>query len=76
MARAFLDANRHHMAMEEKHFFPLALQVLTAEDWAEIDTRITNREDPLFGIKVETQFQTLHEAILVFERSGQASPRV
>jgi hemerythrin-like domain-containing protein len=65
LARAFL----------EKHFFPLALQVLTPEDWAEIDRRITDREDPLFGTKVETQFQTLHEAILVLERDGQAPPR-
>jgi hemerythrin-like domain-containing protein len=32
LARAFLDANRHHMAMEERHFFPLALRVLTTED--------------------------------------------
>jgi hemerythrin-like domain-containing protein len=74
LARAFLDANRHHMAMEERHFFPLALQVLTPEDWAEIDRRITDREDPLFGIKVETQFQSLHQAILVLERTGQAPP--
>jgi hemerythrin-like domain-containing protein len=72
LARAFLDTNRRHMAAEEKHFFPLALRVLTAEDWAEIDARITDRADPLFGATVETRFESLHRTILGLDRSDQA----
>ena len=72
LARTFLDTNRRHMAAEEKHFFPLALRVLTPEDWAEIDARITDRTDPLFGATVETRFESLHRTILGLDRSDQA----
>jgi hypothetical protein len=38
----------HHMAMEEKHFFPTALEVLSDDDWAEIDFAVFDRDDPLY----------------------------
>jgi len=39
LARQFLDSEREHMAHEEKVFFPLAKQHLTAADWRDIDER-------------------------------------
>jgi hemerythrin-like domain-containing protein len=70
LARKFVDTNRHHLATEEERFFPLALRVLTAEDWAEIDNQVTDREDPLFGGTVEERFQALHDNILDLERTS------
>ena len=73
LGREFIDTNRRHMAKEEEYFFPLALQVLTAEDWAAIDAQVTDTEDPLFGGKVETRFHALHEKVLELERDELGS---
>lgn len=39
LARNFLDSERGHMAHEEKVFFPIAEQHLTAADWQDIEER-------------------------------------
>ncbi len=70
LARKFIDTNRRHLATEEETFFPLALRVLTDQDWAEIDAQVTDRDDPLFGGAVEERFQALHESILDLERAS------
>ena len=72
MARAFVDTNRAHMALEEEKFFPVALQVLSDEDWAKIDTQVTDQEDPLFGDRIEARFEGLHPSILDLDRSSLA----
>lgn len=64
LARDFVDSNRRHMAIEEEHFFPLALQVLDDEDWAELETRFLSSE-------AEVQLRALHQAILA-QHAGQA----
>ena len=69
LARKFIDTNRRHLVTEEESFFPLALRVLGAQDWAEIDAQVTDREDPLFGGAVEARFHALHESILELERA-------
>ncbi len=48
MAHGFVDSYRRHMAKEETDFFPEALRALTPQEWAEIETRITNPTDPVF----------------------------
>ena len=73
LARKFVDANRRHMAMEEEHFLPAALQVLTEEDWADLEAHVIGRGDPLFGGKVEEHFAALRAAILELERDGHGS---
>lgn len=62
--RAFIDLQMRHMTMEETEFFPLALQLLSAEDWQELETTMTTPEDPLFGEKVGERFEHLHRSIL------------
>jgi len=37
------------MATEEKHVMPLALEVLTAEDWASIDAAFAANDNPWEG---------------------------
>ena len=60
----FRDFYRRHMEMEEKHFLPVALQVLSEEDWEEVDFDLFDRENPLFSDKVEARFEKLRERLI------------
>jgi hemerythrin-like domain-containing protein len=75
LGREFVDTNRRHMAEEEEHFFPLALRVLSPEDWAAIESQVTDWDDPLFGRLVERRFRGLHQMILDLERENLESRR-
>ena len=66
LATGFIDAYRRHMEMEETLFFPAALRSIGETDWAEIDARVSDRDDPLFGVMVEQRFQALRDDILSF----------
>jgi hemerythrin-like domain-containing protein len=59
----FLDLYRRHMLMEEKHFFPAALQRLSRNDFAEIDFTLYDRPDPVFDLETEDRFSGLREEI-------------
>ena len=58
--------------MEEEHFFPRALEILTAEDWAEIDRRVFQENDPIFGADASQEFAALRELILKWEAEDEA----
>ena len=64
LAREYLVANRLHMQVEEEHFLPRAMAVLTDDDWAAIDERLAHTDDPVFGEKVAEAYLYLHERIL------------
>jgi hemerythrin-like domain-containing protein len=70
-ARHFIDFQRAHMEKEEKHFFPAALEVLTPEDWEELEAKMTDQEDPLFGERVGERYEALHANILQWEREDR-----
>ncbi len=70
VAQDFLYVYRRHLEMEETVFFPAALKALGPGDWAEIDAQVSNREDPLFGAKVEKRFAALREEILDLDHAG------
>ena len=44
-------------------------EALGPEDWAEIDAQVSDREDPLFGAKVEKRFAALRQEILDLDRA-------
>lgn len=67
IAQEFVNAYRGHIAMEEQLFFPAAERALEAEDWAEIDARVGNREDPLFGGRVAERFRALSKEVLALD---------
>ena len=75
VARHFLKEQRHHMQMEEEHFFPQALATLNAEDWAEIDRRVFQENDPVFGGDASREFAVLREHILKWEAEDEAEER-
>jgi hemerythrin-like domain-containing protein len=64
VARRFIDDERKHMLMEERYFFPAALDALHDEDWSDIETRLRRRADPLFDAIVEDRFRTLRQELL------------
>lgn len=67
LAHAFIEDERRHMSLEEEKFFPTALKVLTAEDWAAIEGRLMYEDDPLFGAQVAKEYADLSKRILLWE---------
>ncbi len=59
----FVRSYRQHMKREERDIFPAAERMLAAEDWAEIDASVGDREDPLFGRRVAEHFRALRNDI-------------
>jgi hypothetical protein len=52
------------MNKEERAFLPAARRALGAADWAEIDARLRQPEDPLFDAPSEERFAALRQDIL------------
>ena len=68
--RDFLAFYRRHIDHEERGFFPTALECLTEDDWAEIDRRVVDRDDPVFGDLAEAGYRTLRNEILQNEAAS------
>ncbi len=62
--REFVAFYRRHIDHEERGFFPAALECLAEEDWAEVDARIVDRDDPVFGESAEAGYAALRQEIL------------
>lgn len=60
----FLDLTRRHMTAEETRFFPLALDNLGPDDWAEVQDELARHADPLFGSAVLEPYRALHARLL------------
>ncbi len=71
LLREFLSTYRRHMEDEEGTLFPAALARLDEADWAEADTRIGQRDDPLFGETVERRFTALRDYINTLDRIAE-----
>ena len=69
----FITHQRNHMDKEELMLFPAAVAALKPEDWADIDTRLSDRKDPLFDSHGQKKFQSLQKTILRWERETQAT---
>ena len=53
-----------HMAKEEQQILPLAEQVLTEQDWAELDAAFAANRDPLTGHEPEDDYRALFTRIV------------
>jgi hemerythrin-like domain-containing protein len=69
----FIEHQRQHMDKEERLLFPAAVKSLRPDDWAEIDSRLNDRKDPLFNGVIETKFQALQRTILRWQRETETS---
>ena len=70
--REFIEHERRHIAMEDRDFFPAALKALEPEDWTEIASALTSREDPLFSEAAEETFDAVRTRILQLEQEAEA----
>jgi hemerythrin-like domain-containing protein len=70
-AQDFIALQKQHMEKEERLFFPAALDALTPEDWEELEARMTDQEDPLFGEQVGERYEALHANILQWEQEDR-----
>ena len=61
---SYIRALREHMLIEEEILFPIAMEVLTKEDWTLIDKKIGAAEDPLFGSAVPDEYLRLYQLIM------------
>lgn len=68
-AQDFLKAYRHHILMEEKHFFPAAQRSLTAEDWRQLAGQVEHVEDPLFDRREDERFEALYRDIVAWDEN-------
>jgi hemerythrin-like domain-containing protein len=70
--RDFIGRERQHMAMEERDFFPAAIQALQPQDWAEIASTLAEpKRDPLFSETVEQRFDVVRNHILQLEHEAE-----
>jgi hemerythrin-like domain-containing protein len=70
--RDFIVNERHHIAMEERDFFPAAVKALQPQDWAQIAATLTDQKDPLFSETVEKRFDAVRRHILQLEQEAEA----
>ena len=83
--RAYTQHLKDHIRTEERDLIPLAREVLTTEDWAEIDQAFLDNKDPLFGEQASEQYRELYHRIVALapesvglggQSAGQLKPGV
>ena len=72
IVRDFIAHERQHMMMEDRYFFPAALEALKAQDWTEIASAVIGHKDPLFSDVTEERFDALRAHILRLEQEAEA----
>lgn len=72
IVRDFIVRERHHMMWEERDFFPAARKALTAQDWTEIASALTDDGDLLFSESAEATSDALRAHILELEQEAEA----
>jgi hemerythrin-like domain-containing protein len=70
--RDFIEHERRHITMEERDFFPAAVNALQPQDWIEIASKQTNQKDPLFSEIAEERFDVVRRHILHLEQEAEA----
>lgn len=63
-AQQYVDFYFAHMSLEEKQILPLAEQVLSAQDWAELDAAFAANRDPLTGHEPDAEYRALFTRIV------------
>ncbi|MDC8770366.1 hemerythrin domain-containing protein [Roseateles albus] len=63
MTERYIRAYLNHMQIEEREILPLALKMLSAEDWADLDEAFAANRDPLTGHEPEEQYRALFQKV-------------
>lgn len=56
----YISVQKEHMNNEEAKIYPLLNSALDEKDWKNIDSELTEVEDPLFGRQIANAYQKLH----------------
>ena len=59
----FIDIQMNHLNIEEEKLFPLINKFMTDSDWEKVETQIKEKNDPLFGSRVEERYEGLHKQV-------------
>lgn len=70
IVRDFIDSERNHIALEDEVIFPVILDTLHPEDWADIALTLADRYGPPYEADFEEQFSTLRRDILDLEEDA------
>lgn len=62
--RDYVRRLKTHITTEEREAMPLARRILTAPDWAEIDARFLDNQDPVFGEQARAEFRELYHRVV------------
>lgn len=60
----YVEIHLAHMRTEEREILPLAQQVLTEADWAELDAEFQKNKDPLTGHEPSDEYRDLFSRIV------------
>jgi len=63
IGRDYLSLLDRHMNTEESRLFPLAQDTLTVQDWRQLNERIEQRPDPMFGNSLDEDYRRLRQRI-------------
>jgi hemerythrin-like domain-containing protein len=64
MCERYVRAYLNHMQTEEREILPLALKMLSAADWADLDEAFAANCDPLTGHAPDEEYRALFEKVL------------
>ncbi|MEJ6005954.1 hemerythrin domain-containing protein [Paucibacter sp. AS339] len=64
MAERYVRAYLHHMQIEERDILPLALRVLSVDDWGDLDEAFAENRDPLSGHRPDEPYRALMQKVL------------
>ena len=64
LVHKYIEFSRSHMNIEEREIFPRARELLTDDDWTQIDTGFNYQGDPLFGDVIQKQYQHIYDSII------------
>lgn len=59
LGSTFLTFYREHIAKEERWFFPDAERMLEAQEWSELEAKVTDATDPIFSGRVSHRLRSL-----------------
>jgi len=63
-AQQYVDFYLAHMSLEETQILPLAEQVLTEQDWTELNAAFASNRDPLTGHAPDDEYRALFSRIV------------
>lgn len=59
----FIVSQREHLVMEEREILPYLEKTMDDEDWLEVNTRMPDSVDPMFGEQIQAEYRELYQLL-------------